>query len=69
MGLGKTVVAIALIVANPPPPHLRMLPRDTFTHLRKLHSIIRRMYHLRVVPFPQTLQNFLTQTLHDFLAR
>lgn len=28
MGLGKTVIAIALMLANPPPLHRRALPRE-----------------------------------------
>jgi len=35
MGLGKTVISIALIAANPPPLHRRVLPRENLWSLEK----------------------------------
>jgi SNF2 family DNA or RNA helicase len=44
MGLGKTVIAIALIVANPPPPHLRVLPREHVWSLEKKTTVDHPVY-------------------------
>lgn len=39
MGLGKTVIAIALIIQNPPPLHNRVLPREHVWSLEKKTTV------------------------------
>jgi SNF2 family DNA or RNA helicase len=44
MGLGKTVITIALIAANPPPPHFRVLPREHIWSLENKTTVDHPVY-------------------------
>jgi len=44
MGLGKTIIAMSLIVANPPPLHRRVLPREHVWSLEKKTTVLHPSY-------------------------
>ena len=53
MGLGKTVIAIALIIQNPPPLSRRVLPREHLWSLEKKTSVDHPSY----ISLPNVGQN------------
>ena len=55
MGLGKTVTALALIVANPVPPHRKILPRECLFALEKKETVEYRDYVPPPVAGPKML--------------